>query len=231
MSKKITIAIDGFSSCGKSTLAKQVAGKLDYIFIDSGAMYRAITYYLLTIKNVTLPVNEQAIKDLIADVDIHFEINEVTHSPEIYLNHKNINDEIRSPFISNNVSKFAAIKSVREKLVKSQQEMGKKGGIVMDGRDIGSIVFPNAELKLFITADIETRAQRRYKELKAKDIAIELDDVKKNLAERDHLDSTRKESPLIQTKDAIEIDNTNLNRTEQLELVLNIINTRLKTFC
>jgi len=215
MSKKITIAIDGYSSCGKSTLAKQVAEKLDYIFIDSGAMYRAITYYLLTIKNVSLPVDENVVTELIADVDIHFEINKETHSPEIYLNHKNINDEIRSPFISNNVSKFAAIKSVREKLVKSQQEMGEKGGIVMDGRDIGSIVFPNAELKLFITADIETRAIRRYKELKAKDIAIEIDDVKKNLAERDYLDSTRKESPLIQTKDAIEIDNTNLNRTEQ----------------
>lgn len=231
MSKKITIAIDGFSSCGKSTLAKQIAHALNYIFIDSGAMYRAVTYFFIHEQQMHPPLDHDKINDALKDIHIHFEMNPTTQSPEIYLNNKNINREIRLPYISENVSKFATIKSIRTKLVELQQKMGEKGGIVMDGRDIGTVVFPNAELKLFITASIEIRTDRRLKELRDKNIDISFEEVQKNLMERDQIDSTRKESPLKQAKDAILIDNTHMSKKEQLDVVLEIINRHLKISC
>lgn len=224
--KKIIIAIDGYSSCGKSTLAKELAKQLNYIFIDSGAMYRAVSYYAL--KNKIIDDNKFDIKKLInslSKIDLKFKLNRITKSPEIFLNDVNIEDQIRKPEISNVVSKIAEIKEVRKKLVSEQQKMGKDKGIIMDGRDIGSVVFPNAELKLFITADIKTRTNRRYEELKQKGIKTSLSEVKENLIMRDEIDSKREESPLIKTEDAIIIDNTNLSKTEQLEIALKHANS------
>ncbi len=217
--KKITIAIDGFSSCGKSTLAKAIAHDLGYIFIDSGAMYRAITLYCYKNKLVDEnSIDEEKIIASLKDISIHFEFNSTTSKLEVTLNGENIEKEIRNLTISNLVSKVAAIKEVRQKLVSEQQKIGENGGIVMDGRDIGSVVFPNAELKFFVTADTEVRAHRRFLELN--DASISLKEVAKNLKERDFLDSTRKESPLIQTDDAIVIDNSELTQEEQLLLAL-----------
>ncbi|MES2590139.1 MAG: (d)CMP kinase [Bacteroidota bacterium] len=221
-SKKITIAIDGFSSCGKSTLAKALAKKLNYIFIDSGAMYRAITLYCFR-KNLvdqTKVETEQIIASL-KDISIHFIFNEETNKLDVELNGENVEKDIRNLTISNLVSKVASIKEVRQKLVSEQQKIGKNGGIVMDGRDIASVVFPNAELKLFITAKPEVRAQRRFLELN--DSSITLEDVAKNLEERDFLDTTRKESPLIQVEDAIVIDNSDLTQEEQLNIALSYV--------
>ena len=217
--KKITIAIDGFSSCGKSTLAKAIAHDLGYIFIDSGAMYRAITLYCYKNKLVDEnSIDEEKIIASLKDISIHFEFNSTTSKLEVTLNGENIEKEIRNLTISNLVSKVAAIKEVRQKLVSEQQKIGENGGIVMDGRDIGSVVFPNEELKFFVTADTEVRAHRRFLELN--DASISLKEVAKNLKERDFLDSTRKESPLIQTDDAIVIDNSELTQEEQLLLAL-----------
>ena len=217
--KKITIAIDGFSSCGKSTLAKAIAHDLGYIFIDSGAMYRAITLYCYKNKFVDEQyIDEQKIIKSLKNISIHFEYNSYTSKLEVTLNNENIEKEIRNLTISNLVSKVAAIKEVRQKLVTEQQKIGENGGIVMDGRDIGSVVFPNAELKFFVTADPKVRANRRFLELN--DPNVSLKDVAKNLKERDFLDSTREESPLIQTEDAIVIDNSELTQDEQLLLAL-----------
>jgi len=222
-SKKITIAIDGFSSCGKSTLAKGLAKKLGYIFIDSGAMYRAVSLYTLNnnyIKNGI--IDEPALIESLKDIELYFELNSTTNSPEIILNGVNTETEIRTPRVAEVVSKVAVIKEVREKLVLEQRKIGIHGGLVMDGRDIGSVVFPNAELKLFITASTDVRVERRHKELISKGIDISKYDVKFNLEERDLIDSTRKESPLIKTGDAIIIDNTKLTREEQLNEAFNL---------
>ena len=228
MQKKITIAIDGFSSCGKSTLAKALANKLDYVFIDTGAMYRAVAFYCLQkgfISNQHL--NKEEIVNSLNEIEIHFEKNDVTKKLDVFLNDLNIESKIRTLEISELVSKIASIKEVRQKLVAEQQKMGIKGGVVMDGRDIGSVVFPSAELKFFVTASPEIRTERRFLELKPTEPEITKEEVKKNLVERDHLDSTRAESPLIQVDDAILIDNSNLNQEEQLELALKYVQERL----
>jgi len=221
MQKKITIAIDGYSSCGKSTLAKALAQKLNYHFIDSGAMYRGVTLYCL--RKSLFENGEPKFKEIeseLENINLEFIFNPETEDSELYLNGENIEGLIRLPEVAANVSKIAAIKSVRHKLVVEQRKMGKNGGIVMDGRDIGSVVFPNAELKLFVTATPEIRAERRFKELTEKHIQVTFDEVLHNLKERDYIDSTRKESPLIQTRDAIVIDTSYLTPLKQLEIAL-----------
>lgn len=224
MKEKITIAIDGYSSCGKSTLARDLAQYLAYIYIDSGAMYRAVTLYALQNNNSTNDdVNTETVISILNKINLTFELNPQTSKPELFLNDKSVSNEIRSPRVSSVVSKISAIKEVRQKLVKEQRKIGTQGGIVMEGRDIGSVVFPHAELKLFITADTETRVNRRYEELVNSGVMISREDVKSNLLERDRIDSTRKESPLTKTADAIELDNTNLTREEQLHQVLQLV--------
>ena len=219
MSTKITIAIDGYSACGKSTLAKGLAKALDYSFIDSGAMYRGAALFFYRLGYVSEKhIDKAAIEMAIPDLELSFKINNAKSC--LYLHNENIEDEIRQSHVANIVSKVATIKAVRIALVKQQQRMGENGGIVMDGRDIGSVVFPNAQLKLFVTADPEIRAQRRFAELQEKGISEKLEEVKSNLTKRDHIDSTREESPLIQVKDAIVLDNSNLTKKEQLEWVL-----------
>jgi cytidylate kinase len=217
--KRITIAIDGFSACGKSTLAKDLAKKLDYVFIDSGAMYRAVALYCLQhqlIQNGELAKEEINIH--LTGIEIHFEL--VQQEPHVFLNGKDVSHEIRQPEVAGIVSVVASYKPIREKLVEAQQKMGEQGGIVMDGRDIGSVVFPNAELKLFVTADPEIRVQRRLAEMETKGMKMTIDEVRKNLTERDYLDSTREESPLIQVPDAVVLDNSHLSKEEQLDWVL-----------
>ena len=219
MSTKITIAIDGYSACGKSTLAKGLAKALDYSFIDSGAMYRGAALFFYRLGYVSEKhIDKAAIEMAIPDLELSFKIDNAKSC--LYLHNENIEDEIRQSHVANIVSKVATIKAVRIALVKQQQRMGENGGIVMDGRDIGSVVFPNAQLKLFVTADPEIRAQRRFAELQEKGISETLEEVKSNLTKRDHIDSTREESPLIQVKDAIVLDNSNLTKKEQLEWVL-----------
>lgn len=227
-SEKITIAIDGYSSCGKSTIAKDLAKKLNYIFIDSGAMYRAITLYALENGIISdKGINEEKLKQSIDAINIEFELD---HGgiPEILLNGKNVAKEIREPRVSNNVSQIAKYDFVREKLVREQRTIGKNGGIVMDGRDIGTVVFPEAELKIFVTADVNIRAERRFKELKGLGTQITLDEVRQNLTDRDLLDTTRKISPLKQAKDAIVLDNSHLDREQQLSYALDLVNKRCK---
>jgi cytidylate kinase len=222
--KKITIAIDGFSSCGKSTLAKALAGRLGYFYVDSGAMYRAVTLFAIKhgyIKNNE--VNADAILHNLDKVNIWFKYNNNLKSSETYLNGENVEKEIRSIQVSSFVSTVSAIKEVRRKMVAIQQEMGREKGVVMDGRDIGTTVFPNAELKLFMTADPDVRAQRRFIEYKTKGETVLISDIKKNLEKRDYEDTHRKESPLIKAKDAVLFDNSDLNQTEQLDYVLKLI--------
>lgn len=222
MKKKLTIAIDGFSACGKSTLAKDLAKKLDYIFIDSGAMYRGVALYCL--ENELIIDAEPSVDRIIENLnDIQLEFKTIDQQSLLFLNNRNISTEIRENAVANVVSKIATIKDVRKKLVAEQQKMGEKGGIIMDGRDIASVVFPRADLKLFVTADTKIRIQRRLDELKNKGITSSFDEVAKNLKERDFIDSTRAESPLIQVEDAIVLDNTNLNREEQVEWVMKLI--------
>ncbi len=226
--KKITIAIDGFSSCGKSTLAKALAFELGYVFVDTGAMYRAVTLFCFLKGFVSKEsVNQNAIIDHLNQIEIHFERNKETTKLEIYLNNEVVEREIRSLEISSLVSKVASIKEVRQKLVVEQKKMGEKGGVVMDGRDIGSVVFPDAELKLFVTASPEVRTDRRFKELIQTEPNITREEIRQNLEERDYLDSTRSESPLIQTEDAVVIDNSDINQQEQLELALELVRTRM----
>jgi cytidylate kinase len=220
MQKKITIAIDGFSSCGKSTLAKQLAKQLDYIYVDTGAMFRAVALYCL---NNGL-VNESAeevykIKDFVDDMKIGFVYNPEKKSSEITLDGKNIENEIRNLTIGKIVTKISGIKEVRTKLAKIQIEIGKNKGVVMDGRDIGTVIFPDAELKLFMTADTEVRIKRRYNELIAKGQKVTLNEVRENLQLRDYDDTHRKESPLKRADDAIVLDNTNLTINDQLIMI------------
>lgn len=220
MQKKITIAIDGHSSCGKSTLAKALAQKINYLFIDSGAMYRGVTLFCMRKHLIEkgIPSVEEIINHL-DQINLTFQYNPQSDKADLFLNNENVEEFIRMPDVAANVSKVAAIKEVRKKLVEEQQKMGQNGGIIMDGRDIGSVVFPNAALKLFVTASNEIRAERRFKELREKKIETSYQEVYDNLVQRDELDSTRAESPLIQTEDAIVIDTTYLNKEEQLNLV------------
>lgn len=225
---KIIIAIDGYSSTGKSTVAKQLAKHLGYVYIDSGAMYRAVTYFAMT--NGLIDQDHFDAEVLISKLDeiqIRFVFNADLGFAEVYLNNVNVEREIRSMEVSNLVSKVSAIPEVRRQLVRQQHKMGEEKGIVMDGRDIGTVVFPNAELKIFMTASAETRATRRYNELKAKGDHVSFDAVLKNVQERDHLDSTRNDSPLYKAEDAIEIDNSNMTVEEQLQTVLGLVNNVL----
>jgi cytidylate kinase len=222
--KKIIIAIDGFSSTGKSTLAKQLAKHLGYVFVDTGAMYRAITWYAIQKKHITLEgVNKELLIESVPSILLHFEFNEQLGFAEMYLNNQNVEKEIRTIEVSNFVSKIAEISEVRAKLVEQQQEMGKNKGIVMDGRDIGTVVFPDAELKIFMTASAETRAQRRFDELSQNGDAVTYEEVLKNVQERDYIDTHREDSPLVIAEDAIEIDNSYLSREEQFQLVLELV--------
>tara|TARA_Y100001978_G_scaffold40416_1_gene35985 strand:+ start:1074 stop:1766 length:693 start_codon:yes stop_codon:yes gene_type:complete len=219
MSTKITIAIDGYSACGKSTLAKALAKALDYSFIDSGAMYRGAALFFYRQGHVSEEMMDiEAIERAIPNLDLSFKIQNTKNC--LYLNNENIENEIRQVYVVNIVSKVATIKKVRTALVKQQQRMGENGGIVMDGRDIGSVVFPNAQLKIFVTASPEIRAQRRYTELRQKGIPQSLEEVQLNLTKRDQIDSTREESPLVQVQDAIVLDNSKLTKEEQLEWAL-----------
>lgn len=222
---RIIIAIDGYSSCGKSTLAKDLAGKLGYSYIDSGAMYRAITLYFLR-NNIDLSDHSE-ILGAIADINLSFVFNKKTQKSDIYLNEEDVESYIRDMIISEKVSEVAAIPEVRAFAVGQQKRMGRKKGIVMDGRDIGTTVFPDAELKIFMTADPEVRVMRRFKEMYAINPHISLDDVKHNLELRDYIDSTREESPLRQAPDAILLDNSNLSQEEQLEIALDWVKDRV----
>ncbi len=218
--KKITIAIDGYSSCGKSTMAKALAKKLGYVFIDSGAMYRGVTLYCMR-NNLFDAEGNPKIAEIISvlpKIAIAFQFNQDTLTSDLILNNENVESSIRMPDVAAKVSSVASIKEVRTKLVEEQRKMGANGGIVMDGRDIGSVVFPNADLKLFVTAKPEIRAQRRYAELFSKNIETSYEEVLKNLIERDYLDSTRSESPLVKTSDAIEIDTSELTPQTQLAI-------------
>lgn len=224
MAKKLTIAIDGFSSCGKSTLAKAIAENIGYIFIDTGAMYRGIALYCIENSLVDKGViNEDELIKQLDSIELHFEINLESKKPELILNNNNVESKIRTMEVSSLVSKVATIEKVRKKLVSLQRKMGQKGGVVMDGRDIGSVVFPNAELKLFITSDPKIRAERRFAELKINDPDITIEEVSFNLKERDYIDSNRAISPLIKPEDAVVIDNTHLTKDEQLNIALSLI--------
>jgi cytidylate kinase len=222
--EKITIAIDGFSSCGKSTIAKALAAELGYNYVDTGAMYRAVTLFSLNqgwIKNQQ--IDKDKITKYLSKIHIGFQFNPETKRSETYLNGTNVEREIRSMEISELVSKVSAIKEVRNKLVKLQQEMGKDKGVVMDGRDIGTAVFPDADLKLFMTADIDVRVYRRFDELTAKGEKVTFEEVKENLAKRDFDDTNRKDNPLRKAEDAIVLDNSDLNKQQQLDFVIKII--------
>ena len=223
MMKKITIAIDGFSSCGKSTMAKDLAKEIGYIYIDSGALYRAVPLYCLenSLFNSDGSVNSEELKKHINDISVSFCLNEATLKPETFLNGVNVESKIRTMEVSSRVSLVAALGFVREALVKLQQEMGKTKGIVMDGRDIGTVVFPDAELKIFVTASAEIRAKRRYDELMAKGQEVSFDEILKNVEERDRIDQTRAVSPLRKADDAIVLDNSNMTVEEQKAWLIN----------
>ncbi len=223
--ERITIAIDGYSSCGKSTLAKALAKALDYVYVDSGAMYRAVTLYFL---NHQVDIrDEEAVKLALKNISISFK--NIKGKNTTFLNQQNVEHEIRTMQVSNFVSPVAAIPIVRRKVVRQQREMGKEKGIVMDGRDIGTVVFKDAELKIFLVADPDIRAERRYRELLAKGLDVERKAIKANLLERDHIDSTRADSPLRQAEDAIVIDNSFLNEQEQLSKALILAQERINS--
>jgi cytidylate kinase len=224
LNKKITIAIDGFSSTGKSTLAKELAKHLGYVYVDTGAMYRAVALFAMQKGYIGAGFFDAAslIKSL-PSIKLTFKFNPELGFAEMYLNDVNVEKEIRTIEVSNYVSKVAEISEVRSKLVEQQQEMGKNKGIVMDGRDIGTIVFPDADLKIFMTASPLTRAQRRFKELEKKGDIVTFDEVLKNVQERDYIDTHRDDSPLIKALDAIEFDNSNISKQEQFEKVLKFV--------
>jgi len=226
--KKITIAIDGYSSCGKSTIAKDLAHRLDYIYIDTGAMYRAVTFYLLKNNIITKDGKEvYKMEEFLDEISITFQCDPKTKKCEIFLNGENVEADIRNMLIANNVSFVASSKEVREKLVSIQRELGISKGVVMDGRDIGTVVFPDAELKLFVTSDTDIRAKRRYNELRGKGEKVSLEDVKANLEKRDYIDSHRKESPLTQAEDAVIIDTSHLTREEQTDVAYELVMGRV----
>ena len=225
MDKKITIAIDGFSSTGKSTLAKQLASHLGYVYVDTGAMYRAVTYYAMEKGYITTDsFNKEALIADLPKIQLQFKFNEALGFAEMYLNGNNVEKIIRTLDVSRLVSKVAAVSEVRAKLVEQQKQMGADKGIVMDGRDIGTVVFPDAELKLYMTASAETRAKRRYDELLQKGENVNFEDVLENVKERDSIDSSRADSPLVKADDAIEIDNSDMTITQQFEKVVELVN-------
>lgn len=228
--KKITIAIDGFSSTGKSTLAKQLANHLGYVYVDTGAMYRAIALFAMQHGYIGAEFfdKESLIRSL-PSIKLQFKFNPDLGFAEMYLNDANVEKEIRTIEVSSFVSKVAEISEVRAKLVEQQKEMGKDKGIVMDGRDIGTVVFPDAELKIFMTASPTTRAQRRYDELLQKGDNVSFEEVLKNVEERDYIDTHRDNSPLVKAEDAIEIDNSHFSREEQFEVVLGLVNEITET--
>ena len=226
--KKITIAIDGFSSTGKSTLAKQLADWLDYIYVDTGAMYRAVTLFAMQQGFISHgKVNQVALENSLKDISIDFKKNQSTSIADVFLNGMNVEKQIRTLAVSDHVSVVAAISAVRSKLVSQQQKLGHNKGVVMDGRDIATVVFPEAELKIFLDAAASTRAQRRYKELTNKGDKVSLKDVLKNVVERDRIDSTRKDSPLVKAKDAIVIDNSHMNLEDQFHIILQLAKDRI----
>jgi len=220
--KKITIAIDGFSSCGKSTMAKDLARRVGYIYVDTGAMYRSVTLYAL--RNHLFREDGTIMTDKLEaqmpQINISFKLNEQTGRPDTYLNGECVEQEIRSLEVSNHVSPIAALPFVRTAMVAQQQQMGREKGIVMDGRDIGTVVFPDAELKIFVTASAQVRAQRRYDELQQKGMPADFDDILKNVQERDYIDSHREVSPLRRADDAIELDNSHMTIDEQNEWLM-----------
>ena len=228
--KKITIAIDGHSSCGKSTMAKDLAKKIGYVYVDTGAMYRAVTLFALrnNLFEEDGAVKVDELEKRMDEIKISFKFNTETQRPDTYLNGELVEKEIRGMEVSNHVSPIAAIGFVREAMVAQQQRMGKKGGIVMDGRDIGTVVFPNAELKVFVTATAEVRAQRRYDELKGKGQEADFEEILKNVQERDYIDSHREVSPLRQAEDALLLDNSNMTIPEQNEWLLKQFELRVK---
>ena len=220
--KKITIAIDGHSSCGKSTMAKDLAREVGYIYVDTGAMYRSVTLFALR-NNMFCEdgsIKTEELKERLGQIHIEFRLNAETGRPDTYLNGECVEQEIRSLEVSNHVSPIATLAFVREALVAQQQQMGRDKGVVMDGRDIGTVVFPNAELKIFVTASAEVRAQRRYDELQAKGMPADYADILKNVQERDYIDSHREVSPLRKADDAIELDNSNMTIAEQKQWLL-----------
>ncbi len=224
MNNKIIIAIDGYSSCGKSTFAKMLAAKLGYLFVDSGAMYRAITLYAMRHGLLT---DRDALVAALPSVEIGFIFNPEKKKSDIYLGSECVEDEIRTLAVSNNVSSISTIVQVRELLCHLQQQMGKEKGIVMDGRDIGTTVFPQAELKIFMTASVEVRAMRRYKELLAKGEEVSLEEISKNISERDYQDQTRQESPLRRADDAILLDNSDMSVEQQMCFIEDILKEKI----
>ncbi len=219
--RKITVAIDGHSSCGKSTMAKDLAREVGYVYVDTGAMYRSVTLFAL--RNGLFDgaeINVEALRQRMDEIHISFKFNAETGRPDTYLNGELVEQEIRGMEVSNNVSPIAALPFVREAMVAQQQQMGKDGGVVMDGRDIGTVVFPDAELKVFVTASAEVRAQRRYDELKDKGMEADYAEILKNVQERDYIDSHREVSPLKQADDALLLDNSNMTISEQKEWLL-----------
>lgn len=226
--KKIVIAIDGFSSCGKSTMAKDLAREVEYIYVDTGAMYRAVTLFAMRndVFDAEGNINETRLKALLPDVKLTFQLNNETKLPEVCLNGENVERYIRTLEVSQHVSPIAALPFVREKLVEQQQAMGKEKGIVMDGRDIGTVVFPNAELKIFVTASAEIRAQRRFKELETKGMPADFDEILQNVEQRDYIDTHRETSPLRQADDALVLDNSHLTIAEQKVWLMEKFNER-----
>lgn len=222
--KEIIITIDGLSSCGKSTLARQLAKNIGYIYVDSGAMYRAITVYFLR-NNIPME-NKDEIKNALQNISIEFKVNEHNHQSEIYLNEENVEYIIRDLVVAEKVSEVAAIREVREFAVAVQQSLGSNKGLVMDGRDIGTTVFPEAEVKIFMIADEAVRVERRFEEMVVKNPNITIEEVKNNIAMRDYIDSNRKFSPLRKAEDAIELDNTHLTEEQQLKFALDIVKER-----
>ena len=228
--RKITIAIDGFSSTGKSTLAKQLARELAYVYVDTGAMYRAVSYFAMQNNLIGSDFFKiDALIEALPQIKLEFKYNSDLGFAEMYLNGESVEKQIRTIEVSNFVSQVAAISEVRTKLVEQQQEMGTNKAIVMDGRDIGTVVFPNAELKIFMTASAETRAQRRFDELQQKGDTVSYEEVLKNVTDRDHMDTHREDSPLIIADDAIEIDNSYLTKEEQFSAVLELVKDVVKT--
>ncbi|EHO71277.1 (d)CMP kinase [Segatella maculosa] len=228
--KKITIAIDGFSSCGKSTMAKELAKKIGYIYVDTGAMYRSVTLFAMRhgLFNADGSVKTDALKQQMSNIDITFKFNEKAGRPDTYLNGECVEEAIRTLDVSNHVSPIAAIPFVRAAMVARQQGMGRNKGIVMDGRDIGTTVFPEAELKVFVTASAEVRARRRYDELKEKGMPADFDDILKNVQERDYIDSHREVSPLRKAADAIELDNSHMTIAEQNDWLMRQVEQRIE---
>ena len=226
---KLIIAIDGYSSSGKSTFAKGIAKRLNYRYIDSGAMYRAVT--LFCIKNDLIKkgiVNHKKVSELLDSIEISFKYNSRLNINETYLNKRNVENEIRSLEVSENVSIISKIKMVREKLVNIQQKMGEKKGVVVEGRDIGTVVFPRADIKIFLTAKVDIRSERRYIELTEKGVHVNFEEIKKNITQRDFIDETRKESPLKKADDALVLDNSNMTPDEQIDWVIALIKSKCK---